>query len=101
MRRALSWALVAALGVAALGVAVPAAAAEHDQDRPLEQASEESGLVRAPPNRHDVSGGELKVTPTELLAGRPGQKVRFSVQLEQRVPNAGRGSLHPRAAPGG
>jgi hypothetical protein len=86
MRRGRSLCGLSILALAVL--AAPAAAEEHEKDRPLEQAREESGVERAPPSRHALPGAELKVTPNQLLAGRPGQKIRFSVALRRRVPDA-------------
>jgi hypothetical protein len=56
--------------------------------RPLEQAREESGVTSRPPTRYALPDAQLTVTPSELLAGTPGQTIRFSLHVERRLPGA-------------
>jgi hypothetical protein len=55
---------------------------------PLERAKEESGLEGRPATRFAVPSGRLDVTPSELLAGRAGQRLRFTVTLQRPTPEA-------------
>ena len=71
----------------ALGLVFPAAASAA-RERPLEQAKEEQGELEAPPSRFALGDAALNVTPNELLAASPGQKLRFSVELTSPVQGA-------------
>src|SRR5437879_6287257 len=56
---------------------------------PLERAREESGVGEGrPATRFAVPAGRLDVTPSELLAGRAGQRLRFTVTLQRPAPDA-------------
>ena len=63
------------MALAALGGTVPAQAQEGE----LDQAREESGAAARPPSRYDLPGGELRVSPSELLASKPGQRLTFEI----------------------
>ena len=64
----------------AIGLAPP--------ESPLERAREESGAGEPSPGRFDLPAGDLRVSPTQVLAARPGQRIRFTVTLDRRVPGA-------------
>jgi hypothetical protein len=55
---------------------------------PLERAKEESGLEGRPATRFAVPSGQLDVTPSELLAARAAQRLRFAVTLQRPTPDA-------------
>jgi phosphodiesterase/alkaline phosphatase D-like protein len=55
---------------------------------PLDRAREESGVQGRPATRFAVPSGRLDVTPSELLAGRSGQRLRFTVTLQRPTPDA-------------
>jgi hypothetical protein len=67
--------LAALLLLAAFGGALPARAQTDD----LEKAREESSVTNRPTTRHQLPGGELRVSPSELLASKPGQRITFDV----------------------
>jgi len=71
----------------AIGLVFPSAAAAA-RERPLEQAKEEQGELETPPSRFGLGDAALRVTPNELLAASPGQKLRFSVETTRPVPGA-------------
>ena len=64
----------------AIGLAPP--------ESPLERAREESGAGEPSRGRFDLPAGDLRVSPTQVLAARPGQRIRFTVTLDPRVPGA-------------
>jgi hypothetical protein len=64
----------------AIGLAPP--------ESPLERAREESGAGEPSRGRFDLPAGDLRVSPTQVLAARPGQRIRFTVTLDRRVPGA-------------
>lgn len=86
---------LAPLAALVFSLAVPAAAlgaeAEGIKERgeasrtPLERAKEESGARGGLRSALPVPGGELRVTPTELVAGSSGQRIRLTVELQRRV----------------
>ncbi len=88
-------ALASVVALAVLGV-VPALATEGAEEKPFERAVEESGLKLPPPQRFSLPDGRLKVTPSALLAARPGQRIRFTVELSETVSGAALSVQLPR-----
>jgi Bacterial Ig-like domain len=88
-------ALAASLALPALAVAEPKQ--ELDRGTPLEQAREEAGIESHPRGRFGVPVGELRISPTELVAARSGQKLRFTVELERPADDASLLVTLPRA----
>jgi len=82
-------------GLAAVWVA-PAMAKKGEVERPLERAVEDSGTERPPPQRFALPGGELRVSPSTLLAARAGQRIRFSLELERSIPGGALSVRLPR-----
>jgi 6-phosphogluconolactonase (cycloisomerase 2 family) len=54
----------------------------------IEESRREAGVQTVPKTRHELPNGELRVEPAELLAGEPGQKMEFVVQLERPAKRA-------------
>jgi hypothetical protein len=54
----------------------------------LEAAREELGEPARPPGRFDLPAGQLRVTPTQVLAARAGQRLHFTVTLDRPVAGA-------------
>jgi Spy/CpxP family protein refolding chaperone len=87
---------IAVIALVALALGASAAQAMPGYtppDKRLEMAREEHGDPVAPPRRHDLPAGALTVTPTQLVAAKAGQAVRFTVSLDRAVPGA---TLHVR-----
>src|SRR3954451_11039533 len=80
--------LALATGLAAVAFATPALAVEDGEGDPFERAVEESGVKPLPPQRFSLPDGRLRVTPSDVLAAHPGQRLRFTVALSETVPGA-------------
>jgi len=59
-----------------------------EEDRALESAREESAVPRPPSGRAAVPGGEVRVSPAELVAARPEQRIVFTLRMERPRPGA-------------
>jgi hypothetical protein len=80
---------VIALLVLALGASAAQALPGYTPpNQRLEMAQEEHGHPAAPGRSHDLPAGTLTVSPTQLVAARAGQTVRFTVSLDHAVPGA-------------
>jgi len=76
-----------ASGLAAAALAAPALAEEGEGD-PFERAVEESGVSPLPQQRFTLPEGRLRISPSDLLAARAGQRLHFTVALSETVPGA-------------
>jgi hypothetical protein len=80
--------LVLTVVTASMVVSAAAQATEPPKERLLERSREEAGLGRLPTQRFGVPAGRLAVSPGEIVAGAPGQRIRFTVTLSEGVPGA-------------